>query len=641
MANRRVHRYNTLRWLGDGRFANVYLAEENFEPYRQVAIKVMKEELTHDERARAAFAREKEILERLQANPSVVKLVGERYSFRGTQQIPYLVLSIPPGKSLIDLIDEQGPFSEQEGLQICLQACDVLCDAHAAGIIHNDIKPEHFFWDGRKVTVIDWNVSRFVSPDPASRQAQSWEGDQGYATVEQPRGGLSTALWKLLGRQNAGQAAPQRSNVPRTVYPPGGPASPAIVDFLGDILEFGTVMYAIFTGWDARDRPGDDPRARDSSRAKIEHTQTVDAKLEDSFRVTAEGITWPVYFGEYGARLSTALQNVICKSLEPDESIRFKTAEEMRNELIRCAPGLDDIYIDDDLVGLDRLEIPSGTAEPTGPRVGFPHEADNVSRKVRAHIAKGQSALRAEDYEDAIAEFRQALALDPYSEVAARFLAQAEELQRQSPRPTTPDIPFQKRVRALISKGKSALNAGDFDDAIALFGQALDLDPDNEQAQRLLTQARIRRKGGDYQRPQATADPRHQYYDSNTKGWLPQGRPVLRFNVPYILEVVQGPQPGIWYPIVPDGHLTLGRSYRNDIVLLDRSVSRFHAVLICHAGYCQIVDSGSTNGTFINGRRVVNRQDIQIGDSLQFGQMVLRLDSTSALSPTRLIHTRR
>ncbi len=635
MASRQVSRYETLDWLGDGRFANVYLAKETLPPYDQVAIKVMKEELIHDPRAEAAFTKEKEILERLRNVPSVVKLMGERYSFSGAQRIPYLVLSIPPGKDLIDLIDERGPFSEQEGLQICLQVCDVLCHAHALGIVHNDIKPEHFFWDGRTASVIDWNVSRFAIPSPASGQEPSRDEKDRPPSREQPRRGTWAAIRQVLGGKGAVEADPGRPYTAAQDSP-----SRENREFLGDILEFGTVMYAIFTGWDARDKPHNDSAIEGSSRASIEHEVTLVERLDPGFQVTAEGITWPVYFGEYEERLSTELQDVIRNAVHPEESSRFQSMRELRTALERCAPGLvDDVLMVDDLARLHQPQPPYMASVSAGPPDLPPGEADGFSRRVRAHIAKGKSALQAEDYQDAILEFRQALALDPQNEVAARLLSQAERMLGGGFGPGAPGIMPERQVRSLISKGRSALNAGDFEDAIAFFEQALDLAPDNEQAQRLLTQARIRRKEQGRQPSVAMQDPGYRYYDANTKGWLPQGYNARQFNVPYVLEIVNGPQVGVWYPVSTDTRLTLGRAYRSDFVLTHSSVSRSHAVLICRAGYCQVVDSGSTNGTFVNGHRVVDWQEIRPGDFLQLGQVtVLRFNSTMTVPPTQMIH---
>jgi hypothetical protein len=64
--------------------------------------------------------------------------------------------------------------------------------------------------------------------------------------------------------------------------------------------------------------------------------------------------------------------------------------------------------------------------------------------------------------------------------------------------------------------------------------------------------------------------------------------------------------------------LTIGRSAENDIHLLDRTVSRRHAVVFVHKGKPYIKDLGSANGTFVNGH-LVNRIALHSGDAIRIG----------------------
>ncbi|MCS6802694.1 MAG: FHA domain-containing protein [Chloroflexota bacterium] len=69
----------------------------------------------------------------------------------------------------------------------------------------------------------------------------------------------------------------------------------------------------------------------------------------------------------------------------------------------------------------------------------------------------------------------------------------------------------------------------------------------------------------------------------------------------------------------------LGRALDNDIVLDDRSVSRYHAQLRAADGKLVIVDLQSTNGTFVNGRRVTGAARLKDGDSVRLGRAALRV----------------
>jgi hypothetical protein len=74
-----------------------------------------------------------------------------------------------------------------------------------------------------------------------------------------------------------------------------------------------------------------------------------------------------------------------------------------------------------------------------------------------------------------------------------------------------------------------------------------------------------------------------------------------------------------------DGILTLGRSRDSGCVLNDPTVSRRHAKLRCHDGDWWLSDLRSTNGTLVNGYRVVDEVAVRPGDRVTFGALTYRL----------------
>lgn len=80
--------------------------------------------------------------------------------------------------------------------------------------------------------------------------------------------------------------------------------------------------------------------------------------------------------------------------------------------------------------------------------------------------------------------------------------------------------------------------------------------------------------------------------------------------------------PGSHLPL--DHYTTIGRSRGNSMVLDDGFVSGSHAEVMFDQGSWWVVDLDSTNGTFVNGRRVHTRVPISTGDVLQFGRISLR-----------------
>lgn len=78
---------------------------------------------------------------------------------------------------------------------------------------------------------------------------------------------------------------------------------------------------------------------------------------------------------------------------------------------------------------------------------------------------------------------------------------------------------------------------------------------------------------------------------------------------------------------VHPGTVTIGRDAGNDIVLPYRQVSRHHAQIQCSRKRCTITDTGSTNGTCVNGGRIAERRShsLRPGDELRIGPIVLRV----------------
>lgn len=87
------------------------------------------------------------------------------------------------------------------------------------------------------------------------------------------------------------------------------------------------------------------------------------------------------------------------------------------------------------------------------------------------------------------------------------------------------------------------------------------------------------------------------------------------------LVVVKGPEVGERFYIDRE-ELTLGRDPDCDVFLNDVTVSRRHAVLRVRAGVVSVEDSGSLNGTYVNGVRV-DEAPLGAGDRLQVGRFVM------------------
>lgn len=84
--------------------------------------------------------------------------------------------------------------------------------------------------------------------------------------------------------------------------------------------------------------------------------------------------------------------------------------------------------------------------------------------------------------------------------------------------------------------------------------------------------------------------------------------------------------PGECTHVLVDGELvyplrfginTIGRSLDSDVFLCEKHVSRRHCVILVHStGSCDLIDAGSQNGTWLNGRRVAKQESLHTGDHI-------------------------
>jgi sigma-B regulation protein RsbU (phosphoserine phosphatase) len=101
------------------------------------------------------------------------------------------------------------------------------------------------------------------------------------------------------------------------------------------------------------------------------------------------------------------------------------------------------------------------------------------------------------------------------------------------------------------------------------------------------------------------------------------------------LVTIKGPNPGQRFALTGDS-LLIGRQEDAAIVLESLAVSRQHARIHCHGGEYFVEDVGSSNGTFINGRRINGPTRLAEGDTLQIGPYVLTLRADPPAPPDPL-----
>lgn len=132
-------RYRIEDVLGSGGVGVVYLAE-HIDLQRKVAIKILHEQLGELTELQMRFKREGQVLSAL-SHPNIVAI----NDFGIADKLPFLVMELLHGRTVADLIDDDGPPPPEIALHIARQMLRGLAYAHARGIIHRDLKASNVF----------------------------------------------------------------------------------------------------------------------------------------------------------------------------------------------------------------------------------------------------------------------------------------------------------------------------------------------------------------------------------------------------------------------------------------------------------------------------------------------------------------
>jgi serine/threonine-protein kinase len=137
---RQLGQYRLKRRIGAGGMGEVYLAEHQLMK-RPCVIKLIRPDKAGDARTLARFQREVRATAKL-SHWNTVEIFDYGSTERGTF---YYVMEYLPGMSLAELVERFGPMPPARVVHLLWQTCDALGEAHAAGLIHRDIKPGNIF----------------------------------------------------------------------------------------------------------------------------------------------------------------------------------------------------------------------------------------------------------------------------------------------------------------------------------------------------------------------------------------------------------------------------------------------------------------------------------------------------------------
>jgi serine/threonine protein kinase len=151
-------RYAVTARIARGGMATVYLALDR-RLHREVALKVMHAHLGDDPQFTARFIREARAAARL-SHPGVVAVFDQGED----DGLLYLAMEYLEGRTLRTVLGELGVLTPGEALDVVEPVLDALAAAHAAGIVHRDVKPENvLLTDDGRVKVADFGLARAAS----------------------------------------------------------------------------------------------------------------------------------------------------------------------------------------------------------------------------------------------------------------------------------------------------------------------------------------------------------------------------------------------------------------------------------------------------------------------------------------------
>jgi len=177
-----AERYEILQLLGQGGMGAVYKARDT-ELERFVALKLIRADLASNPEILRRFKQEL-ILAREVTHRNVIRIfdLGQAKGFK------FITMEFVEGRDLRVVIREKGKLSPEETVRIISQVCRALESAHAAGVVHRDLKPQNIMLDGKdRVYVMDFGIAHSLET-PGMTQTGALMGTPEYMSPEQAKG---------------------------------------------------------------------------------------------------------------------------------------------------------------------------------------------------------------------------------------------------------------------------------------------------------------------------------------------------------------------------------------------------------------------------------------------------------------------
>jgi serine/threonine protein kinase len=159
---RRFRGYRLEEKLDEGGMGVVYRATHELLS-RKVAIKVLRPELSHDQKALRLLFDEARLVAQLADEGAVTQHICQVHDVGTQEGVAFLVMELLEGRSLASEL-AMGPLSSTRALDIARQILRVLATVHARGVVHRDLKPANIFicttTNGVLTKVLDFGIAK-------------------------------------------------------------------------------------------------------------------------------------------------------------------------------------------------------------------------------------------------------------------------------------------------------------------------------------------------------------------------------------------------------------------------------------------------------------------------------------------------